>query len=74
MLNFTSQPMLRDKRDLSQMPVVFIPEVCPVTPCLPSANSEGDSDHNQEPHQGNMIDALEMTLTMTMVIWKLPSR
>ena len=78
MLNFTSQPMLRDKRDLSQMPVVFIPEVWPVTVhysnTLPSANSEGDSDHNQEPHQGNMIDALEMTLTMTMVIWKLPSR
>ena len=41
---------------------------------LPSANSEDDSDHDQEPHQGNMIDALEMTLTMTMVIWKLPSR
>ena len=27
LLNFTSVPMLREKRDLSQMPVVFIPEV-----------------------------------------------
>ena len=29
LLNFTSDPMSREKRDLSQMPVVFIPEVYP---------------------------------------------
>ena len=55
-LNFSSQQMLRKKRDLSQMPVVFIPEVEPIKQkswnyqdfCIPDDNVNPNPDQDYD--------------------------